>query len=94
MRVGDLCSGIGGFSLAAEWRGWETAWFAETNPYASRVLAKHWPTVPNLGDIGQVDWSAVEPVELVTAGFPCQPVSRAGRRKVEADERWIWPDVA
>lgn len=50
----DLCSGIGGFALAARWMGWQTVGFAEIDPFASRVLAKHWPGVPNYGDIGNL----------------------------------------
>lgn len=51
MIVGSLFSGIGGFDLAARWMGWRTAWFSEIDPYASAVLAHHWPGVPNHGDI-------------------------------------------
>lgn len=93
MRHGDLCSGIGGFALAARWLGWRTAFFAEIDPYCSAILDGHWPGVPNVGDLRTVDWSAVEPVDVITAGFPCQPVSQAGKREGLADERWLWPDV-
>ena len=48
----DLFSGIGGFALAARWTGWKTIGFAETDQYASRVLRKHWPEVPNYGKRG------------------------------------------
>ena len=78
MIVGDLFSGIGGFSLAAEWMGWRTAWFSEIDPFASRVLAHHWPDVPNHGDITRIDWTTVEPVDVLTGGFPCQDISPAG----------------
>lgn len=47
----DLFSGIGGFSLAASWAGFETVAFCETNPFASSILKKHWPDVPNYGDV-------------------------------------------
>ena len=77
--VGDLFSGIGGFSLAAHWMGWRTAWFSEIDPFACRVLAHHWPDVPNLGDITRIDWTTVAPVDVVTGGFPCQDISPAGR---------------
>lgn len=80
MRVGDLFSGIGGFSLAARWVGWETAWFSEIDPYASAVLKHHWPNVPNHGDITQIDFTRVEPVEVLCGGFPCQDISVAGRQ--------------
>lgn len=93
MIVGDLFSGIGGFSLAAHWMGWRTAWFSEVDPYACRVLAHHWPDVPNLGDIRAVDWTTVQPVDVVTAGFPCQPHSVAGKRLASADERDLFDEV-
>jgi DNA (cytosine-5)-methyltransferase 1 len=51
LTVGDLFSGIGGFSLGLERAGMRTAWFSEVDPYASAVLKKHWPEVPNFGDI-------------------------------------------
>ena len=57
------------------------------------VHGKHWPAL-NLGDITTVDWSTVEPVDLLTAGYPCQPFSTAGRRKGTDDERHLWPHVA
>ena len=93
MIVGDLFSGIGGFSLAAHWMGWRTAWFSEIDPFASRVLAHHWPDVPNLGDITQVDWSTVAPVDVLTAGFPCQPHSLAGKRLASSDERDLFDEI-
>lgn len=94
MRLGSLFAGIGGFDLAARWMGWETAWFSEIDPYCSAVLAKHWSGVPNHGDVDRIDWRTVEPVDLVCGGFPCQPVSRAGKREAQADERWLWPAFA
>lgn len=93
MIVGDLFSGIGGFSLAAHWMGWRTAWFSEIDPYASRVLAHHWPDVPNHGDITQIDWTTVEPVDVLTGGFPCQPHSLAGLRAGSNDERDLFDEI-
>lgn len=90
---GDLFSGIGGFSLAAQRAGIKTLWHSEIDPYASAVLQKHWPDVPNLGDITKLDGRQVEPVDIITAGFPCQPVSVAGRRQGDQDDRWMWPDT-
>lgn len=93
MVVGDLFSGIGGFSLAAHWMGWRTAWFSEIDPYASRVLAHHWPDVPNLGDIRAIDWTTVAPVDVLTGGFPCQPHSLAGKRQGSNDERDLFDEI-
>ncbi len=91
MKVGSLFSGIGGLDLGLERAGMQVIWNCENDPYCSRVLAKHWPTIPNLGDITQIDWSGVERVELICGGFPCQPASLAGKRKGRDDERWLWP---
>lgn len=81
MRIGSLFSGAGGLDLAVrEVFGGEVVWHSELDPAASKVLAHNWPGVPNLGDITQVDWSSVEPVEVLGGGFPCQDVSAAGKR--------------
>jgi DNA (cytosine-5)-methyltransferase 1 len=55
--------------------GGQLAWYAETDRHASTILAHHWPDIPNLGDIRAVDWTEVEPVDILTAGFPCQDYS-------------------
>ncbi|MEU2167875.1 DNA cytosine methyltransferase [Micromonospora chersina] len=60
--------------------GGRLTWYAETARHARIVLAHHWPHVPNLGDIRTVDWSRVPPVDVLTAGFPCQDISNAGKR--------------
>jgi len=60
--------------------GAELVWQSELDKAASAVLSHHWPGVPNLGDISAVDWSEVEPVDILCGGFPCQDVSSAGRR--------------
>ena len=81
MRIGSLFSGAGGLDMAVEQVfGGRTAWHCEVDAAASKVLAHRWPGVPNLGDITTVDWAAVEPVDVLCGGFPCQDVSAAGRR--------------
>lgn len=90
MRVGSLFSGYGGLDLAV---GGELAWYSEIEPAACAVLEAHHPGVPNLGDITQVDWATVPPVDIITGGYPCQPFSQAGRRKGKNDERHLWPFV-
>jgi DNA (cytosine-5)-methyltransferase 1 len=80
LRAGSLCTGYGGLDLAvAAVLGARLAWCAETDRHASAVLAARFPGVPNLGDLTRVDWAAVPGVDLVTAGFPCQDISTAGR---------------
>ncbi|MFJ9419985.1 DNA cytosine methyltransferase [Streptomyces sp. NPDC101227] len=78
--IGSLCSGYGGLDLGvqAALGGGTLAWHAEIDPGASRILSRHWPAVPNLGDITTVNWADVPGVCVLTAGFPCQ--RRLGRR--------------
>jgi DNA (cytosine-5)-methyltransferase 1 len=95
LRFGSLCTGYGGLDLAAEAVfDLEPVFHAEVDPAASRVLAHRFPGVPNLGDITALDWNAVPRVDVLGAGYPCQPESLAGNRKGAEDERWIWPAVA
>lgn len=72
--------------------GAETAFMCDIDKYASIVIKERWG-VPNLGDMKQVDWTNVEPVDILTAGYPCQPFSTAGQRKGSADERHLWPYI-
>jgi DNA (cytosine-5)-methyltransferase 1 len=90
MRVGSLFSGYGGLDMAV---GGDLAWYSEIEPAACTVLERLHPDVPNLGDITAVDWSQVEPVDVITGGYPCQPFSNAGKRKGAKDERHLWPYV-
>lgn len=81
MRIGSLFSGAGGLDMAVQAVfGGDVMWHSEVDPAASKVLAHRFPDVPNLGDITQVDWTQVEPVDVLCGGFPCQDVSAAGRR--------------
>ena len=94
MKVGSLCSGYGGLDMAVcDVLDARVAWHAELDPAASRILAHHWPDQPNHGDIKRIDWTAIEPVDVLTAGYPCQPFSHAGKRKGVDDERHLWPAV-
>jgi DNA (cytosine-5)-methyltransferase 1 len=79
MNLGSLFSGYGGLDLAVEAvTGARSVWHVEADPHASTVLAAHWPDVSNLGDITAVDWTQVEPVDVLAGGFPCQDISSAG----------------
>ncbi len=79
MVLGSLFSGIGGFDLGFERAGFRTAWQVEIDPFCRRILGRHWPTVPKYDDVRDVD-SALSHVDVITAGFPCQDLSIAGRR--------------
>jgi DNA (cytosine-5)-methyltransferase 1 len=94
MTVGSLCAGIGGFDLGFERAGMTVRWQVEIDPFCRKVLAKHWPDVKRYEDLTTLTGDELAPVDLVCAGFPCQPVSVAGSRKGQADERWIWPHIA
>lgn len=95
-RIGSLCTGFGGLDLAVELvLGGQLAWYAETDPHATTVLSARWPAVPNLGDIRTVDWSTVPPVDILTAGFPCQDISNAGKRAgITGVHSSLWTAVA
>jgi DNA (cytosine-5)-methyltransferase 1 len=91
LTVGSLFSGIGGIDLGLERAGMTVKWHSEIDPYACRVLKKHWPDVPNLGNIKEIDWATVELVDVIAGGYPCQPFSTAGKRQGDKDERHLWP---
>ena len=86
LKLLDLFSGIGGFSLGLERTGgFETVAFCEIDPFCQKVLAKHWKGVPIHDDITTLEYSG--PVDVVTAGFPCQDISLAGEGAGLAGER-------
>ena len=91
---GSLFAGIGGIDLGLERTGWSCRWQVEIDPYCLAVLRKHWPNVPKFGDVKALTGEELEQVDLICGGFPCQPVSVAGKRKAQADERWLWPEFA
>jgi len=91
---GSLFSGIGGIDLGLERAGWTCKWQVEIDPYCQAVLKKHWPNMPRYCDVKSLRGDELEHVELICGGFPCQPVSTAGKRKGQSDERWLWPEFA
>ena len=93
MRVLSLFSGIGGIDLGLERAGMEVVYQSEIDPYCVKVLAKHWPDVPNLGDVKTIRWEDLKNVDVIAGGYPCQPFSTAGKRKGEEDPRHLWPYV-
>jgi DNA (cytosine-5)-methyltransferase 1 len=89
----DLFSGIGGFTLAATWAGFETIVFCEKDKYCQKVLNKHWPDVPIIEDIHEFNGRDYPDTTLLTGGFPCQPFSIAGKRQGKEDDRALWPQM-
>ena len=95
MTVGALCSGIGGFELGFQMASpsFQIKWQVEIDPFCRKVLAKHWPNVKRYEDLTTLTGDELEPVDLVCAGFPCQPVSTAGKQRGKHDHRWIFDDI-
>lgn len=102
MRKLSLFSGIGGIDLAAHWAGMETVAFCESEPFPQQVLKKHWPNVPIYDDVCTLTAERLKEdgiigpgraIDIVSAGYPCQPFSHAGERKGEEDDRHLWPEV-
>jgi site-specific DNA-cytosine methylase len=90
----DLFSGIGGFSLAGRNVGFETVSFCEIEPFCRAVLNKNFPGVPIHEDIRQLNARPFRgTIDVICGGFPCQPFSVSGKRKGEADERFLWPEL-
>ena len=89
-----LFEGIGGFSLAAYWMGWETKAWCEWNEFGQKVLRHHFPNAEGFGDITKTDFTKyANTIDILTGGFPCQPYSLAGKRKGKEDERHLWPEM-
>jgi DNA (cytosine-5)-methyltransferase 1 len=93
LKIGSLCTGYGGLDLAVEaYFKAKTIWCAEIDKQASQVIKERF-NIPNYGNIKDIDWASLEPIDILTAGYPCQPFSHAGYRKGENDERHIWPFI-
>jgi len=103
MRKLSLFSGIGGIDLAAHWAGMETVAFCEREAFPQKVLKKHWPAVPIYDDVCTLTAERLREdgiigengrtIDLISAGYPCQPFSVAGQRKGQEDDRHLWPEV-
>ena len=93
LKIGSLCTGYGGLDMAVEaYFNAETVWTCEYDKHASKVIEKQ-INKPNHGDLKTTDWATVEPIDILTAGYPCQPFSHAGLRKGADDERHLWPYI-
>ncbi len=93
MKVLDLFSGIGGFSLGLERAGMQTIAFCEINTYCQKILKQHWPDIPVFKDIRDLSADDLpENPELICGGYPCQPFSVAGKQRGKEDNRHLWPE--
>jgi DNA (cytosine-5)-methyltransferase 1 len=94
MTHGSLFSGIGGFDLAAQWMGWENKFHCEWNEFGQRVLHHYWPDAELFTDITKSDFTKyANQIDVLTGGFPCQPYSKAGKRRGKEDQRHLWPEM-
>jgi DNA (cytosine-5)-methyltransferase 1 len=93
LRVISLFSGIGGIDLGLEATGYfKTVLFNEIDPFCQKVLKRHWPDVPIIADVKDVNGKEIQ-ADVVVGGFPCQPFSVAGKKGGSFDERYLWPEM-
>lgn len=96
MRIGSLCTGYGGLEMALDsvFEDTELVFVADPDKNVSKLLEHHHPEIPNLGDLTVADWNELESIDILTAGYPCQPFSVAGLGKGEEDERAIFKYIS
>ena len=87
LTLGSLFNGISGWILSAEKYGIKTIWESEVDDYCEAVTHYHYPNVKQLGDITKLTADDLEPVDIISAGSPCQGLSLSGKRKGLNDER-------
>jgi DNA (cytosine-5)-methyltransferase 1 len=88
MKYISVCSGIEAATTAWHHLNWKPLAFSEIEPFPSAVLAHHWPTIPNLGNMTKHhEWNITDTVDLLVGGTPCQSFSVAGLRKGLSDPR-------
>ena len=93
LKVTSLFSGIGGIDLGLEATGYfKTTLFSEIDPFCQKILKKHWPNVPIIPNVKDINGKEIE-TDVLVGGFPCQPFSVAGKRKGKEDERHLWPEM-
>ena len=93
LKVLDLFAGIGGFALGLDSTNFfETVKFVEKDKYCQKVLQKNFPNIPIEEDIKNVKGKEGD-ADVIVGGFPCQPMSVAGKRKGTDDDRYLWPEM-
>ena len=97
MKIGSLFSGYGGLDQAViSVTGATLSWHCEWEDAPSKILEAHFPGIPNYKDVSKVDWANVEPIDILTGGFPCQDLSLAGKRAglKEGTRSGLWIEFA
>lgn len=90
----SLFSGFGAADLAAEWMGWDNAFWCEIDDFPRTVLSYWFPKSKGYGNIKETDFTSWRgKIDVLTGGFPCQPFSVAGQRKGADDHRYLWPEM-